>query len=204
LAYQVPDRQPEADDGFDHDGDLDDLSGGNGADGLDDQSLLDGDGRGDGEGEWVSRDFDPGPGLTEPERELADELNRTRELERARDRVERLARGSAMGGGGGESPEDRDALAVLVAAERFGLETSDRDREEENSIKEALALHASQGPKNLSEYSFYAHVTSQQTAGRAIRLSLLVPWEHRDEVFRALETMPFAAQVTLRELMRID
>jgi hypothetical protein len=109
-----------------------------------------------------------------------------------------------MGSRGGESPEDRDARAVLVAAERFGLETSDRDREEEDAIKEALALHASLPPKDLKEYSFYAHVTSQQTAGRAIRLSLLVPWEHRDEVFRALETMPFAAQVTLRELMRID
>lgn len=107
-----------------------------------------------------------------------------------------------MGSGGGGSPEDEDVRAILLAAERFGLEASERDEEERDSIRQALATHQAT-PKRLDEYSFYAIVKSQQTSGQSIILTLRVPWEHRDEVFRALETMPFAAQVTMRELQGV-
>lgn len=124
-------------------------------------------------------------------------------MERARDRIERLARdGDLGGGGGGGSPEDRDATAVILAAERFGLEASDRDEDERNKIKAALATHDAPA-KRPDEFSFYAIVQKQQTAGRSIILNLQVPWEHRDEVFRALETMPFSAQVVMRELQGV-
>lgn len=200
----MPDNPAEGDDGVDLNGDQGGVGIGFTADVEDDLGLLDGDQRDHGEGEWTRRDFDPGEGLTEPERELADERNRIRELERARDRVERSARdGDLGGGGGGTSPEDRDAAAIILAAERFGLEASERDEEERAKIKEALAVHS--GPvKRPDEYSFYAIVKSQQTAGQSIILNLRVPWEHRDEVFRALETMPFRAQVVMRELTDVQ
>jgi hypothetical protein len=204
LAGPVPKGPAAGDDGDDHQGDLDHLPTSNGADGFDDPGVHHRDLGGDGEGEWAGRDVDPGPGLTEPERELADELNRIRELDRARDRVERLAGDGPPGRGGrGASPEDRDALAIIAAAERFGLEASEKDREERDLIKTALASRGSE-PKRPDEYSFYAIISKQTTEGRSIVLNLRVPWEFKDEVFRALETMPFAAQVTMRELVGVE
>ncbi|MDA4119768.1 MAG: hypothetical protein OK436_04185 [Thaumarchaeota archaeon] len=197
----MSDRGSEDGDGLDFDRDPDDLPGSNGTDGGDDPGVL----GGDEGGEWPGRDFDPGPGLTEPERELADELERIRELERARDRVGRLTGSGEVGyGGGGSSPEDRDALAIIDAAGRFGLEVSEKDEEERQLVKQALADFAALPPKKVNEYTFLAIVEKQATAGRKLVLSLAVPWECRDEVFRSLETMPFSCKVTLSECAEVD
>lgn len=91
-------------------------------------------------------------------------------------------------------------MAVIVAAERFGVDATEQDERERAAIKEALAVSAQLDSKRLDEFSFYAIVKSQSTQGQSIILNLRIPWEHRDEVFRAMETMPFAAQVTMREL----
>ena len=197
----MPDRESENGNGLDFDGDADDLGLSDFTDGEHDQSVL----GGDEGGEWPGRDFDPGPGLTEPERELADELERVRDLERARDRVGRLTGSGAVGdGGGSSSPEDRDALAIIDAAGRFGLEVSEKDEEERQLVKQALADFASLPPKKVNEYTFLAIVEKQATAGRKLVLSLAVPWECRDEVFRSLETMPFSCKVTLSECAEVD
>ncbi|MDA4120186.1 MAG: hypothetical protein OK436_06320, partial [Thaumarchaeota archaeon] len=179
----------------------DDLPGSNGADGGDDPGVLGGD-----EGsEWPSRDFDPGPGLTEPERELADELERVRDLERARDRVGRLTGSGEVGyGGRGSSPEDRDALAIIDAAGRFGLEVSDKDEEERQLVRQALAEFAAKPPKPVDEYQFMAIIEKQSTAGRKLILQLTIPWDFREEVFRSLESMPFTCKVTLSDCVFDD
>ena len=91
----------------------------------------------------------------------------------------------------------------MVAAEGFGLEAGERDEQERAKIRELLAQIPPRQRK-VDEYSFYAIVQKQATAGRSIILNLQVPWEHRDEVFRALETMPFSAQVTMRELAGVE
>jgi hypothetical protein len=192
----MPDDGPETDDGLDFDRDTDDLPSSNGSNGGDDPLVL----GGDEAGEWPSRDFDPGPGLTEPERELADELERVRDLERARDRVGRLTGSGEVGyGGRGSRPEDRDALAIIDAAGRFGLEVSDKDEEERQLVKQVLADHAALPPKKLDEFTFMAIIEKQSTAGRKIVLQLTIPWESREEVFRSMETMPFNCMVTISE-----
>jgi hypothetical protein len=184
----VSERSAEGDDGVDFD-----------RDDLDSDSLHDRDFGGDGEGERLGGNVDPGPGLTDPERELADELERTRELERARDRFERFARDSTVGGGGGGSSAERDALAVIDASERFGVDDSEIAQKERDSITEALALHASKPAPPPDEFTFYAHVDKQQTAGKSIVLTLRVPWEHRWEVFKSLDEMPFSALIRLKK-----
>lgn len=196
----MPYRYSEAGVGSDPEGDPDDYEFGVDAGEDDDGGVLSGDLGGDG----VGRDIDPGPGLTESERELADELDRTRELESARLRFERAARDSEAGADGGRVGHlnDRDALAVIDAAGRFGLDEdlSDLDQAEISSITEALAVHAGRPAKDPSEYNFYAIIQNQTTRGNSVILTLKVPWEHRDEVFRALDTMPFSAMVKMTEI----
>ncbi len=112
-----------------------------------------------------------------------------------------------MGGGGGTgSPGERDALAVIDAARRVGLEEDDDEAvAERERITAALAIHAERPQRNLDEYHFFAIIT-KQTADRQgdLALTMKVPWEHREEVFRALETMPFQAMVTMREVAPLD
>ena len=137
-----------------------------------------------------------GPGLTEPERELADEQ------ERIRDRFERLARDSGMGGGGGGLASDDDAMAVIDAADRFGVAALEDDSEqtiqERERIAMALADFAVKAPKPANEYHFFGIIQKQSTTSQGnINLTIEVPWEHRHEVFRALAEMPFACLIRL-------
>jgi hypothetical protein len=202
----MPSQDSEGDDGLDPEGVGPDL------DGLDIESegnhweLLEDVHGDDGEGDRPGRGFDAGPGLTEPEREAADERNRLRELERARDRFESATGLSDLGGGGGSGTSaDRDALAVIDAAGRFGLDAdSEVDEAERDRIREALALHATKPPKPDDEYNFFAIIAKQATQGTNVILTLKVPWEFREEVFRSLETMPFAANIRLTDIQAID
>jgi hypothetical protein len=198
----MPSQDSEGDDGLDPAGVGSDYVGIDGESEGDHSDLFadlhEDDFRGDG----LSRGADVGPGLTEPERELIDEQNRIRDLERARDRFESSSGLSALsGGGGGESAAERDAVAVIDAAGRFGLvETSEVDERERDDIIQALALHAQRDPKADSEYNFYAIIAKQATQGESILLTLKVPWEHREEVFRAIDTMPFSAMIRMTQI----
>ena len=108
-------------------------------------------------------------------------------------------------GGGGGSSADRDALAVIDAAGRFGLEDDSEVAEaERDRIREALALHAARPLKKEEEFNFYAIIAKQSTQGNSVILTLKVPWEEREEVFRSLDTMPFAATVTLNKIAGVD
>jgi hypothetical protein len=106
-----------------------------------------------------------------------------------------------MGTGAGPSV-DRDALAVIDAAGRFGiLDLTDEELAEVDTITDALALHAAKPPDDPDVYRFYAVITKQgTTATGQITLTMTVPWEHHDEVFRALDTMPFTAMVKMTEI----
>lgn len=198
----MPGPAAEDDDGFDIGSDLDDLEDGLRPDGFDESALREDVRPDDIESDGPSGGFDSGTGLTEPERELADELNRQRELGYAASRLERYAGNGSPGSGGGVgSPVDRDALAIIDAAGRFGLEDDDAQAQKEReSITEALAIQAQAPPKRLDEYNFYAIIASQGTKGNSVILTLKVPWEHREEVFRAMDTMPFAAMVKMTEV----
>lgn len=202
MVGLMPRKTESGDDGLDSEGDFDDLSSLEGPDGLDDQDLFDDLLRDDEESDRPGRSPLDGSGLTDPERELADRLERVRERERIATRYQRLARDGPMGnGGGGGSSADRDALAIIEAAGRFGLDEDDQVAAEERStIARALTAYTTRPPKNLSEYNFYAIIAKQATQGTNVLLTLKVPWEHRDEVFRALDTMPFAAMVKITEV----
>ena len=143
-----------------------------------------------------------GEGLTADERELADERDRIRELERTRDRFERFAGDRGMGDGGGGLATANDALAVIDASERFGVAALEDDSEqtllERQRIAEALAEYARKPSRPADEYSFYAVIQKQGTTSQGnISLNLEVPWEHRHEVFRALGEMPFACLIKM-------
>ena len=193
----MPGGPTEGDGWVDREGDHDGIDLSEAADGLD-ESVLPGY---DYESDRAGGGADSGTGLTEPERELADELDRTRALEATRDRFERFAGNGAMGGGRGTgSSVDRDALAIIDAAGRFGLDDDEETEKERLAISDALAAAALAPPKKLDEYTFYAIVAEQKTRGNNILLTMKVPWEHREEVFRAMETMPFAAMVRMNEV----
>lgn len=187
-----------------HDGNGDDYQGSDQTDGGNDGDLQDGDLGSSGEGDGLGRGTYAGEGLTEPERELADELERTRGLEAARDRLERLA-GDGPDGGGGGSVVDRDALAVIDAAGRFGVdEDTEEASQERAAIAAALALHAIAPPPDPKVHTFPALISKQETRGTSIVLTMRVPWECREVVFNAMETMPFNAVVQMTEIESVD
>lgn len=198
----MPSDSESGDDGLDSESYGDDLEGGEGTDFRDDPELLADVLADDLEGDRPGRGFDVGPGLTESERELADERNRIRELESARDRFERFAGDGELGSGGRTgSPADRDALAIVEAAERFGVDEDDEQANAElESIAEALSIQAKALPKRLSEYEFYGIIGSVATRGTNIVLTMKIPWEFREEVWRAADTMPFAATIKMTEV----
>lgn len=91
-------------------------------------------------------------------------------------------------------------MAIIDASRRFG-ELDEEDQEERVRIADALAIHAHLPSKQLGEYQFYGIVTSQATTQSGqIKLSIVVPWEFREEVWAALETMPFKAMFQVREV----
>lgn len=202
----MPGEATEGDDGLDPEGLGSDLDGLDGESEGNHWELLNDVQTDDGESDWAGRGDNAGSGLTEPERELADERNRLRELERARDRFESATGLSDLGsGGGGLTSADRDALAVIDAARRFGLDdTSEVSELERDRIREALALHASKPPKPNDEFNFFAIIAKQTTQGTNVILTLKVPWEYREEVFRSLETMPFAANIHMTDIQAIE
>lgn len=71
---------------------------------------------------------------------------------------------------------------------------------ERERIAEALAQRAAKPDHTPGEYKFYAVITKQSTIKQNVVLTLEVPWEHRHQVFKALETMPFSAMVTMNEV----
>ena len=154
------------------------------------------------------RDAYAGPGLTDPERELADERNRIRELERTRDRFERFAADRGLGGGRGTSVGDDDALAIIDAAARFGasaVDDSDAVIQERERIAAILTDFAQRDPKPKDEYHFYAVVNKQSTDRNGnINLVLSVAWEQRAEVFRAMEQIPFQCFIRMSSVQGLD
>jgi hypothetical protein len=197
----VSDETEQGDDGLDSESYGDDLESLDGSDVLDDRELQGDLHRDHDQSDLPGRGLILGEGLTEYERELADERNRIRELESTRDRFERFAGDGELGSGGGANAADRDALAVIDAAERFGLEEIDEHAQAElDSISEALAIQARALPKRLNEYEFYGIIAAQSTKGTNILLTIKVPWEWREEVFRAMDTMPFAATIKMTDV----
>lgn len=199
----MPRNDSAGDDHGDLDGDREDFGSGDGTDAWDDDGLHDSDSGRDEPGDGPSGGFDAGTGLTEPERELADELNRRRELAATRSRFERAAGNGPLGDGGGGFAVDHDALAVIDAARRFGVDEAEDAAAyaEREAITAALAASAERPPKQLDQYDFYAIIDKQATTKMGnISLTLLVPWEFHEEVFRALETMPFRAMVRMTEV----
>jgi hypothetical protein len=185
----MPERDTSGDDEVDFDSDDVDREGVHGLD-------LGGDGAADsvdgGAVGWT--------GLTEPERELADELDRIRGLEATRDRFVRDAGiGPGSGGSGAVSGIDRDALAIVQAAGRFGgVELTDEEMAEVEAITDALAQHAVEPPPDPDVYRFRAVIVKQgTTATGQISLTMTIPWEYHDEVFRSLDTMPFTARIEM-------
>jgi hypothetical protein len=198
----MSDESTEGDGDLDSPGYGEDHDGSFSADVGDEQELLDhlqGDHR---ESDGPGRSAPDWSGLTEPERELADERNRIRELETTRDRLERFAGDGELGGGRGTgSPADRDALAVIEAAERFGVDEDDEQAQRElDAISEALAIHAERPPKPENVYEFYGIVSGQTTKGTNVILTIKVPWEWREEVWRAMDTMPFATTIRMTDV----
>src|SRR3974390_20154 len=193
----MPERSAERDGDLDHQGDGDHYDPGDEADGGADRQFPDSFERSRDEGDLAGGGADLGEGLPEPERELADELERRRGLEAARHRLERLA-GDGTDGRRGGSLVDRDALGVIAAARDFGVDEDTAEAEAERlAITDALLEAAQQPPPDPSVHTFAALISKQETRGTSIVLTLRIPWEHRDAVFRAMETMPFSAMVSL-------
>lgn len=68
-----------------------------------------------------------------------------------------------------------------------------------------LTAHSLKPPPKAGEYVFPAVVTSQSlTRAGDIKLTMTVPWASRDEVFAALEKMPFACAMRLSEILHLD
>ena len=93
-------------------------------------------------------------------------------------------------------------MAVIDAAERFGVAALEDDSEqtiqERERIAMALADFAVKAPKPANEYHFFGIIQKQSTTSQGnINLTIEVPWEHRHEVFRALAEMPFACLIRL-------
>ena len=200
----MPERSTDNNDVFGDEGDRDGDWSSDRSDGPDLDGLLNGEPGSDWESLPPSGNDPVGPRLTESERELADELERRRELARHRDRLERSARDGAVGsGGGGVAASDDDAMAIILAARRLGddagLDQTPETLAERELIAEALATYARRPTRDPDEYVFYA-VIDKQTTNRDgnLVIQMTVPWDHRHEVFRALETMPFAAMITMR------
>lgn len=94
-------------------------------------------------------------------------------------------------------------MAVIDAAERFGTDAladdSDEAVLERARISTALAEHAQRPSPPPDEYRFFGIVSKQQTTNQGnLLLTMEVPWEHRHQVWKALETMPFACMVTMK------
>jgi hypothetical protein len=106
------------------------------------------------------------------------------------------------GGGRGETAIDRDALAVIDASERFGVDqdTSEVAETEREAIAEALAIQAKRRTARLAEYNFYATVNRTTTQGNSLLVTLKVPWEFKDEINRALNTLPWNCMVKMTEI----
>lgn len=105
-----------------------------------------------------------------------------------------------MGGRSGAGGIESDALAIIHASQRFG-ELDEEDQEERTRIADALAIHAQLPSRQIGEYDFYGVITGQSTTATGqIKLSVTVPWECREDIWQALETMPFKAQFRMREL----
>jgi hypothetical protein len=63
---------------------------------------------------------------------------------------------------------------------------------ERQRIQDALISFSNKPPKPADEYHFYAVVNKQTTTNSGqIALTLIVPWEQRMEVWRAMESIPF-------------
>lgn len=173
------------------------------SDGDDHRDLLDDVPEDDRESDGPGRGSNAGQGLTDAEREQLDELERIRAAEGARDRYERSTGLSELGGGGGgETAIDRDALAVIDAAERFGVDpdTSQQAEAERGKIAEALTIHAKKKNARLSEFNFYATIARTTTQGNSLMVTMKVPWEFKDEVNRALGSLPWNCFVTMKEV----
>lgn len=199
----MPDQTEQGDDGFDRDGDETGLRSLESPDGDDHRDVFDDLPEDDGTGDGPGRSPHAGEGLTDAEREQLDELERIRAAEGARDRYERSAGLSQLGGGGrGETAIDRDALAVIDASERFGVDqdTSEVAETEREAIAEALAIQAKRRTARLAEYNFYATVNRTTTQGNSLLVTLKVPWEFKDEINRALNTLPWNCMVKMTEI----
>ena len=182
----------------------DDGEGLTGLDEVDDEGVLD-DLLADDQGrDGFGGDLDFGEGLTAPERELADERNRTAEREAAFNRLERFARDGEMGGRGGAGSVESDALAIIEAAGRFG-ELDEDDDAERHKIADALSIHSSRPSKQIGEYQFFGIINSlATTATGQFKIVVTIPWEFREEVLAALETMPLKAMFNVREIADPD
>ena len=94
-------------------------------------------------------------------------------------------------------------MAVIDAAERFGADALADDSEEaireRARISTALAEHARKPTPPVDEYRFFGIVSKQSTSNQGnLILTMEVPWEHRHQVWKALESMPFACMVTMK------
>jgi hypothetical protein len=199
----MPDGPTVGDDGDDFQG----YGGGFGSvespDGDDHRDLLNDLPEDDGTSDGPGRSPHVGEGLTDLERDQLDELERIRAAEGARDRFERSTGLSELGSGGrGETAIDRDALAVIDAAERFGVDpdTSEQAEAERGAIAEALAITAKKRNAKRAEHTFYATIARTTTQGNSLMVTMKVPWEFKDQVNKALDTLPWNCLVTMKEV----
>jgi hypothetical protein len=77
-------------------------------------------------------------------------------------------------------------------------------QKELDAISEALAIHAQLPPKKENVYEFYGVIATQSTKGTNVILTIKVPWEWREEVWRAMDTMPFAATIKMTDVGGFD
>jgi hypothetical protein len=93
-------------------------------------------------------------------------------------------------------------LAVIDAADRFGVDpdTSEQAEKERGVIAEALAISAKKRNAKLAEHTFYATIQRTTTQGNSLMVTMKVPWEFKDQVNKALDSLPWNCLVTMKEV----
>lgn len=93
-------------------------------------------------------------------------------------------------------------MAVIDAAERFGvdLDRSEQAEAERGKIAEALSIVARKRNARLAEHTFYATIARTTTQGNSLMVTMKVPWEFKDQVNKALDTLPWNCLVTMKEV----